>query len=149
MRRWPNVGLMLGQRLMLAWIGPVPTPVAGTGLGHRLTPYKIVVHFFVRSYLSLPPDNQVKIFFLQTVTFQLHTRMLSSQVAQSLKSYGHFFSLGSRPLSVIANPMGGFSGKANKSIHGLVEDDTASPVHDIYTLILYRPLYKNTPDKNN
>ena len=31
-----------------------------------------------------------KIVFLESVTFQFHARMLSSEVAQSLKSYGHF-----------------------------------------------------------
>ena len=35
-----------------------------------------------------------KIVFLESVTFQLHARMLSSEVAQSLKSYGHFSVLG-------------------------------------------------------
>ena len=34
-----------------------------------------------------------KIVFLESVTFQLHTRMLNSQPAQSLKSYGHFSDL--------------------------------------------------------
>ena len=32
--------------------------------------------------------------FLESVTFQFHARMLSSEVAQSLKSYGHFSDLG-------------------------------------------------------
>ena len=49
--------------------------------------------------------------------------MLSSEVAQSLKSYGHFSDLGSGSLSVTA--MLDFSGKANTPIHGLGEDDTA------------------------
>ena len=31
-----------------------------------------------------------KIVFLESVTFQFHARMLSSEVAQSLKNYGHF-----------------------------------------------------------
>ena len=35
-----------------------------------------------------------KIFFFKSVTFQLHARMLSSEVAKSLKSYGHFSDLG-------------------------------------------------------
>ena len=51
-------------------------------------------------------------FFFKSLTFQFHTRMLSSEVAQS----------GS--LSVTA--MLDFSGEANTSIHGLEEDDTAS-----------------------
>ena len=64
-----------------------------------------------------------KIVFLESVTFQLHARMLSSEVAQSLKSYGNFRTLGTRSLSVTA--MLSFSGKANTSIHGLGVDDTA------------------------
>ena len=43
--------------------------------------------------------------------------MLSSEVAQSFKSYGHF--------SDRSGSMLDFSGKANTSIHGLGEDDTA------------------------
>ena len=35
-----------------------------------------------------------KMFLLESVTFQFHARMLSSEVAQSLKSYGHFSDLG-------------------------------------------------------
>ena len=61
--------------------------------------------------------------FLESVTFQFHARMLSSEVAQSLKSYRLFRTLGSRSLPVTA--MLYFSGKANTSIHGLGEDDTA------------------------
>ena len=70
-------------------------------------------------------------------SIQFHARMLnlrlSSEVAQtqSLESYGIFRTLaglGSGPLSVTA--MLDFSGKANTSIRGLGEDDTAtqSPV---------------------
>ena len=52
--------------------------------------------------------------------------MLSSEVAQSLKSYGHLsdLAMGSRSLSVTA--LLNFSGKANTSIHGLGEDDKAN-----------------------
>ena len=35
--------------------------------------------------------NRMKIGFLESVTFQLHARVLSSEVARSLKSYGYFF----------------------------------------------------------
>ena len=45
--------------------------------------------------------------------------MLSSEVAQSLKSFGHFSDLG------VGVAMLDFSGKANTSIHGLGEEDTA------------------------
>ena len=49
--------------------------------------------------------------------------MLSSEVAQSLKSYGHFSDLGVG--IVLSHRHVGFSGKANSSIHGLEEGDTA------------------------
>ena len=69
--------------------------MAETGFSHRLTAYKIVGHFFGLSYRKISGSNQVKnIFFLESVTFQSHARMLSSEVAQSLKSYGHFSDLG-------------------------------------------------------
>ena len=35
-------------------------PVAETGFSHRLTPYKIVGHFFGRSYLYLSQTNHVE-----------------------------------------------------------------------------------------
>ena len=38
----------------------------------------------------------VKNIFFKSVTFQFHARMLFSEVAQSLKSYGHFSDLGVR-----------------------------------------------------
>ena len=43
-------------------------------------------------YLNISGNNQVE-FFLESVTFQFHARMLSSEIAQSLKSYGHFSDL--------------------------------------------------------
>ena len=46
--------------------------------------------------------------------------MLSSEVAQALKSYGHFS--GSPSVTAMLD----FSGKANTPIRGLGEDDTAS-----------------------
>ena len=81
-------------------------------------------HFFGLSYRKISLNNQVKVGFLESVTFQFHARMLSSEVVLSLKSYGHFSDLGSRSLSVTT--MLDFSGKANTSIHGLGEDDTAT-----------------------
>ena len=69
-------------------------PVAETGFSHRLTAYKIVGHFFGLSYREISLYNQVENSFLESVTFQLHARMLSSEVAQSSKSYGHFSDLG-------------------------------------------------------
>ena len=63
------------------------SPVAETGFSHRLTAYKIVGHFFGLSYLNISGDNQVEnSFFLESVAFQFHSRMLSSEVTQSLKS---------------------------------------------------------------
>ena len=59
---------------------------------HRLTAYKIVGHWTVINKTSGRIIGS-KIFFLGSVAFQLHARMLSSEVAQSLKSYGHFSDL--------------------------------------------------------
>ena len=71
------------------------SPVAETGFSHRLTAYKIMGHFFGLSYRKISGNNQVKnCFFLESVAFQFHARMLSSEVAQSLKSYGNFSDLG-------------------------------------------------------
>ena len=39
---------------------------------------------------STPYVNINRKYFLESVTFQFHARMRSSEVAQSLKSYGHF-----------------------------------------------------------
>ena len=64
--------------------------MAETGLSHRLTAYKIVGHFYGLSYLKISGNNQVENIFLESVTFQFHARMRSSEVAQSLKSYEHF-----------------------------------------------------------
>ena len=65
-----------------------------TGFNHRLTAYKIVGHFFGLSYLNISGNNQGKnSFFLESVTFQFHARMLISEVAQSLKRYGYFSDL--------------------------------------------------------
>ena len=69
-------------------------PVAETGFSHRLTTYKIVGHLFGLSYLNISGNNQVKIVFLESVTFQFHAHVLSSEVAQTLKSYGHLSNLG-------------------------------------------------------
>ena len=69
----------------------VVAPVAETGFSHRLSVYKFVGHFFGLSYRKISGNNRVKnSFFLESVTFQLHAHMLSSEIAQSLKSYGHF-----------------------------------------------------------
>ena len=38
--------------------------------------------------------NKTSVFFLESVTFQLHARMLSSKVALALKNYRHFSDLG-------------------------------------------------------
>ena len=97
-------------------------PVAETGFIHILTAYKIVGHFFGLSYLKISGSNQVKNIFFRISNISVPSRMLSSEVAQSLKSYGHFSDLGVGLLSVTA--MLDFSGEANTSIHGLGKDDT-------------------------
>ena len=68
-------------------------PVAETGFSNRLTAYKIVdisLDFHIEIYRGV---IRSKIAFLESVTFQFHARMLSSEVAQSLKSYGDFSDL--------------------------------------------------------
>ena len=60
-------------------------------ISHRLRPYKIVGHYFGRSYLRLGLDNSGrKWVFLESVTFQPHAHILSAFVATSLSRYGHF-----------------------------------------------------------
>ena len=109
---------------------PQLAPVAETGFSHRLTAYKIVGHFFGLSYRKISGSNQVKNSFLESVTFQFHACMLSSEseVAQSLLiiSYGHFSDLGDGIALSHRHGMLDFSGKANTSIHGIGEDDTAT-----------------------
>ena len=45
-------------------------------------------HFYGLSYLTISGNKQVENIFLES--FQFHARMRSSEIAQSLKSYGHF-----------------------------------------------------------
>ena len=86
-KRWSNIV----QMFCVYWVAPV----AETGFSHGFTAYKIVGHFFGLSYRKMSGSNQVKKnFFLESVTFQFHARMLSSEVAQSIKSYGHLLDLG-------------------------------------------------------
>ena len=61
----------------------------------QIDPVQIRGTFFW-TVISKPSPRIIrsKISFLEAVTFQLHARMLSSQVAQSLKSCGHFSDLG-------------------------------------------------------
>ena len=89
--------------------------MADTGFSHRLTAYKIVGHFFGMSYRKISWNNQVKKVFLESVAFQFHARMLSSEVAQSLKIMNIFRTFGSGSLSVTA--LLDFSGKANRGLH--------------------------------
>ena len=124
LRRWPNIYPALGKRFVFA--GNCFSPMAETGFSHKLTAYKIVGYYFWLSYRKISLNNQVENIFLESVTFLFHARMLSSEVAQSLKSYRSFRTLGSGSLSVTA--MLDISGKANTSIHGLGEDDTARKV---------------------
>ena len=55
--------------------------------------------------------------------------MLSSEVAQSLKSYRHFSDLGVG--IVFSHRHVGCLGKASTSIHGRGEDDTANTDHTV------------------
>ena len=105
-------------------------PVAGTGFSHRLTAYKIVGHFFGLSHLNISVTYQVENIFFKSVTFQFRARMLSSEVAKSLKSYGHFSDLVVE--IALSHHHFDFLGKANTSIHGLGEDDTAMDSTQIY-----------------
>ena len=70
-----------------------------------------------------------KIVFLESVKFQFQASMLSSEVERSFKSYGHISDLGVG--IALSHRHVGFSGKANTSIHGLGEDDTASSIIDL------------------
>ena len=65
-------------------------PVAETG---RTKSWDISLRYHIGKYRGV---IRSKIFFLESVTFQFHARMLSSEVAKSLKSYGHFSDLGVR-----------------------------------------------------
>ena len=93
-----STSVMLGQHstsIDTTLLGSVGlAPVAATGFSHRLTAYKIMGHFFGLSYRKISGIIRSKIVFLESVTFQFHARMLSSEVAQSLKCYGHFLDLG-------------------------------------------------------
>ena len=72
--------------------------VAETGFSHILTAYKIVGHFFGLSYRKISVKNQVEKSFFRISTILVpcpHAQLRgSSEVAQSLKSYGHFSDLG-------------------------------------------------------
>ena len=86
---------------------------------------------FLRTVIEdLPSNNQVENSFVESVSVQSHVLMLTSQPAQSLKSYGHFRTLGSRSFSVTTMLI--FSGRANASIHALGEDDTAKALFDLH-----------------
>ena len=104
------------------------SPSGWNRFSHRLTAYKIVGHFFGLPYLNKSGNNQV-----DNIFFQFHARMLSSEVAQSLKSYGHFSDFGGWDRSQGVTTMLNFSGKANTSIHGLWEDNTAILVVAVVT----------------
>ena len=50
---------------------------------------KEILTFFKKQHSDNSGNNQVENIFLESVTFQFHARMCSSEVAQSIKSYGH------------------------------------------------------------
>ena len=109
-----------------------------TGLSHILTAYKIVGHFYGLSYLKISGNNQVENIFLESVTFQFHACMRSLEVAQSLKSYGHFSDHGvETALSHCYDAFFGYNKYINprprRGCHGNLTSDwlimTAAPVH--------------------
>ena len=105
--------------------GPELAPVAETGSSHRLTAYKFMGHFFGLSYLNISGNNQGEKSFFRISNISVpwpHAQLRGRTVIQKLWT---FFGPWGRDLSVTA--IWNFSGKANTSIHGLGEDDTASP----------------------
>ena len=96
-------------------------PRAEIGFSQRLTAYKIVGHYFGLSYLNISGNNKVENIFFRISNISVpcpHAQLRGRTVIKKL------WTLGSGSLSVTA--MLNFSGEANKSIHGLGEDDTAS-----------------------
>ena len=96
--------------------------MAETGFIPRLTAVKTVGHFFGLFYRKISGSNQSKkgLFGISNISVphvQLRGRTLMDI----------FRTLGSGSLSVTA--MLDFSGKANTSIHGIREDDTANTRH--------------------
>ena len=104
--------------------GATVAPVAETGFSHRLTAYKIVGHFFERSYRKISGSDQVKnsfFFLISNISVPCPHAQLRGR--SHYKVMNIFRTLGSGSLSVTA--ILDFSGKANTSIHGLGENDTA------------------------
>ena len=66
------------------------------GFSHRLRSIKIMGHFLYDI------QGLASIHYVESVTFQVHDRMLSSSVATSLKVMSIFRNLGLRSLSVTA-----------------------------------------------
>ena len=97
--------------------------VKGSGANHypRTKAWDISLNCHIGKYGGI---IRLKIVFLESVTFQLHARMLSSVALKSLQSYDIFRTLRSGSLSLTA--MLDFSGKADTSIHGLRVDDSAT-----------------------
>ena len=62
--------------------------MAETGFSHRLATYKIVGNFFGLSYRKYRGVIRSKLGFLESVTFQSHARMLSSEVAKLWTFFG-------------------------------------------------------------
>ena len=102
-------------------------PVTETDFSHRLTAYNRWSFLWTIIPKTSPRiiRSKIVIFRISNISvIRLYDRMLSSQVAQTLKSMDIFRTLGSRSLSVTA--MLNFSGKANTSIRSLGEDDMAT-----------------------
>ena len=93
-------------------------------ISHRFTAYKIVGHFLGLSYRKISGSNQFKNIFLRISNMSVpypHAQLRGRTVIKKVMDI--FRTLWSGSLSVAA--MLDFSGKANTSIHGLGEDDTA------------------------
>ena len=101
-------------------------PVVETAFSHRFTAYRIVGNFFGLSYLNRLGNNQVKNSFFRISNISVpcpHAQLRGRTVIKKVMDI--FRTLGSGSASVTA--MSDFSCKANTSIHGQGEDDTASP----------------------
>ena len=98
-------------------------PVAETGFSHRLTAYKIVGHFFRLSYRKISRSYHVKNSFFRISNISVPCPHAQLRGRTVIKKLWTFLGPWGRDRSVTT--MLDFSRKANPSIHGLGEDDTA------------------------
>ena len=101
----------------------------GSGFSHMLTAYKIVGHFFGRSYLHDFFSNiQVENTFFRISSILVPCPHAQLRGLTVIKNVWTFFRPWGRDCS--QSPLCWFfSGMANTSIHGLGEDDTANSHH--------------------